>query len=455
MGLSRKLTRVLSFPLARDLIPAPEWVTPWTPPIGTDYPTTFSPTIRGGVGSTNGVWADGGLLVARHDSSTNWKSIRTVSGIADGTKVSCWMTVTGTSNLIGMGLGTSSASVEDWTGSTANGYTLFGHVADIYHNGGSVSGTTGTLAQGDRVRMDVDRVADTVQFYKQTGGTGSYVSMAAALDISGLGTSTLYPFANIYNPDGILTFDFGQGNETPGTGFTAGPTGAILGWTYPTLVDFWLASDTGRMWLNAGNVGVLSPNVTTAGNPIGGWYGVQYARLLSTATSANRPTLAVGGVLFDASGGLKELSCALASAITVPAAFTVCLRIDDVSVRNMLAGYGTSSTTLSCGQSDANDPKQRGAVRILGTTTQADFNAAVRTMVVTYDGAASAHILDADGNWITASVGANTANLTHIIMRSIGANAGVGTMRIMQIHDAEFAENDARDWQYWAENLLP
>lgn len=427
----------------------------WTPPSGTDYPTTFSPTVRGGVGTGFGAWADGGLLVARHDSSSSWKAIRAHSGIADGEKVSCWMTVTGTSNLVGFGLGTASADVESYTGDSANGYTLFGHVADIYYNGGSVSGTTGTLAQNDRVRMDVDRVADTVQFYKQTGGTGSYDSMAAAIDISGLGTGVLYPFANVYNASGILTFDFGQGNETPGTGFTAGPTGAILGWKYPTLVDFWLASDTERMWLNAGDVGALNPNVTTVGNPIGGWYGVQYARLLSTATSANRPTLAASGVLFDASGGLKKLSCALASAITVPAAFTVCLRIDDVSVRNMLAGYGTSETTLSCGQSDSNNPKQRGAVRILGTTTQADFNAAVRTMVVTYDGAASAHILDADGNWITASVGSNTANLTHIIMRSIGANAGVGTMRIMQIHDAEFAENDARDWQYWAENLLP
>ncbi len=401
----------------------------WTPPSGTDYPTTFSPTVRGGVGTGFGAWADGGLLVARHESSSSWKAVRAHSGIADGEKVSCWMTVTGTSNLVGFGLGTASADVESYTGDSANGYTLFGHVADIYYNGGSVSGTTGTLAQNDRVRMDVDRVADTVQFYKQTGGTGSYVSMAAAIDISGLGTGVLYPFANVYNASGILTFDFGQGSETPGSGFTAGPVGEFLPWSY-SMLDAWLHSDTKRMWQQSSDTGVLSPNVTTAGNPIGAWYGITYGYLRSNATASARLEYQTAGVLYDSSGATKYFPASYSRNYNAP--YYAVLRVIDMASRSPAFGAAEAASLSSMRVGFApRDTTTSPRVNSVTVTTTDTAIAADKTVAISYDGT-NYIVVDGDGNVYTGAGGSGTMNTDTLMFRALTATPSVGKIVYMQ-----------------------
>lgn len=425
----------------------------WTPTTNT-HPTAFSVTHRGGYAGANfGIWADGGMRVVRHDATTAWLSIRTISGISAGSSVSCWATVTGTSNAIGIGLGNASVLLSNYAGADANGVTLFGDAADVYSGGASVESTTGTLAQNDRVRMDVNRVANTVRFYKQTGGTGSYVAMCDAVDISGLGSGVIYPVCSAEDANCVVTWDFGHGSESAPSGFIAGPVGPWGGWLLPH-DEIYFGADTTRMWELSTEAGTAAPNVVST-DPVGAWHGVNYARLLSTATSSNRPEKTATGVKFDSSGGLKQINHALAVALTQPQAFTVMLRVDDVSLAAMRAGFGTSSTTLSGGQPTAN-VVQRGLVRSTSTTTTASFAGAVRTIVVTYDGASTANILDADGNWITAAVGTNTANLTHIFLRFAvtAGEAGISTVRVFQVATTGITETEARNWKYWAENNL-
>lgn len=429
---------------------------PWVPPSGTIYPTAFSPTARGGVGTTFGIWADGGLRVVRHESSTTWLGVRTMAGIADGEKVSCWATVTGTAQDVGLGLGNASVDLSTYSGADANGFVLFGHVPDVYHNGASVLTTTGTLAQTDVVRMDVDRVNDTVQWYKQTGGTGSFVSMGAALSIAALGSGVLYPVSNGYRDTSILTWDFGQGGLTPAPGFTAGPTGQWGWWSESAIAslvtDTWLSTDTTRMWELSTQPGVNAPNVINA-DPLGAWYGVQYARLLEQSSGAYRPTYTTGGVRVDATGGTKSMNDPLASTIAASAAFTVLLHTDLISGRAIRAGLGTSAAALFSGVSFGSAGKEVAICRTDATALAATDVRSDSCVVVTYDGT-DAYALDSDGTWALIPDGASTSTITHILLRAASTESTVGDVFAIQILSGAVTETQARNLQWSARNVL-
>lgn len=428
----------------------------WSPPSGTDYPTAFSPTARGGVGTAFGIWANGGLRVVQHESSLQWLGVRTMAGIASGDKVSCWATVTGTAQDIGLGLGNASVDLSTYSGADANGFVLFGHVPDVYHNGGSVLTTTGTLSQNDVVRMDVDRVNNTVQWYKQTGGTGTFVSMGAALSISVLGSGLLYPVSNGYRDTSVLTWDFGQGGLTPASGFTAGPTGQ-WGWWADTAIasamtDTWLASDTTRMWELAASVGAGGPDVVN-NDPLGGWYGILYARLLEQSTAAQRPTYTTSGVRFDATGGTKQMADALAATFNANTPFTVLLNFDLLSGRSIRAGLGTSATTLNSGVSWGPGGKEIVTTRATATTLAATDVRNDACIVLTYDGT-KAYALDSDGTWGEVTVGASTGTITHLILRAVNTESTNATVYAYQILSGAVDEAQARNLQWSARNVL-
>lgn len=429
---------------------------PWSPPESGIWATAFSPTARGGVGTTFGIWADGGLRVVKHDATTSWLGVRTMSGFASGEKVSCWATVTGTAQEIGLGLGNASVDLNTYSGADANGFVLFGHVPDVYHNGGSVLTTTGTLATGDRVRMDVDRVNNTVQWYKQTGGTGSYVSMGAALDISALGSGVLYPVSNGYRSTSELTWDFGQGSETPATGFIAGLLGDWGWWNDSDIVsamtETWLGSDTTRMWETSSAPGVSAPNVVN-NDPVGGWYGILYQRLALQSGAGSRPTYTAGGMRFDATGGTKQMAATLASTIAAGAPFTVILRHTLVSGRSIRSGLATSSSVIFSGVSWGSGGKEVASCR---STTTPLAAADVRTdacIVVTYDGT-TAHALDSDGTWSTITAGTATTTITHILMRAVNTESTVDDLKVLQILGDDVTETQARNLQWSARNVL-
>lgn len=429
------------------------WLAPATP----THATAFSPTARGGVGTTFGIWADGGLRVVRHESLLQWLGVRTMAGIASGDKVSCWATVTGTAQDIGLGLGNASVDLSTYSGADANGFVLFGHVPDVYHNGGSVLTTTGTLSQNDVVRMDVDRVNDTVQWYKQTGGTGSFVSMGAALSISVLGSGLLYPVSNGYRDTSILTWDFGQGGLTPASGFTAGPTGQ-WGWWADTAIasamtDTWLATDTTRMWELNTQPGTAAPNVVN-NDPVGAWYGVQYARVLLQATAGQRPTYTTAGMVLDASGGNKVMSVTLPSSLAQTDPFTVLICGSLTAGKPIRTGRGTANNNVVAGAFSASGINKEHAI-VRGTTTAlaADAIRADTCIVVTFDGT-NAYALDSDGTWTTLNIGTGTGLLTHDNLRALTAESTVGTVTVRQSLSGAVTEDQARNLQWSARNVL-
>jgi hypothetical protein len=181
---------------------------------------------------------------------------------------------------------------------------------------------------------------------------------------------------------------------------------------------------------------------------------VNYARLLSTSTSSNRPEKTANGVKFNATGGLKQLNHALSVALSQPQAFSVMIRVDDASVKAIRAGFAPSDSFLSSGQTVGTGTAQAGRIRAVDTNATAAFAGAVRTFVITCDGASNGYMLDADGNWSAATVGSGVANWTHIILRAIATDAGIGTVRVMQIATDAITETEARNWQYWAVNNL-
>lgn len=427
----------------------------WTPPTDT-YPTAFSPTARGGVGTEFGVYADGGMRVVRHDATTAWLSIRTISGIASGSRVSCWATVTGTSNAIGIGLGNSSVLLSNYAGADANGVTLFGDTADVYSGGASVEATTGTLAQNDRVRMDVNRVDNTVRFYLQSGGSGAYVALCDEVDISGLGSGILYPVCSTEDANCVVTWDFGHGSETAPSGFTAGPRGNWGWWNDPAIVaamtETWLASDTTRMWELAASVGAGNPDVVN-NDPLGGWYGILYARLLEQSTAGQRPTYTTAGVRFNATGGTKQMADALASTFNANTPFTVLLNFDLLSGRSIRAGLGTSATALNSGVSWATGGKEVVTTRATGTSLATADVRNDACIVLTYDGT-KAYALDSDGTWSEVLVGPSTGTITHLILRAVTSEATDATVYAMQILSGAVNEDQAKNLQWSARNVL-
>ena len=428
----------------------------WSPPSGTDYPTAFSPTARGGVGTAFGIWANGGLRVVQHESSLQWLGVRTMAGIASGDKVSCWATVTGTAQDIGLGLGNASVDLSTYSGADANGFVLFGHVPDVYHNGGSVLTTTGTLSQNDVVRMDVDRVNNTVQWYKQTGGTGTFVSMGAALSISVLGSGLLYPVSNGYRDTSVLTWDFGQGGLTPASGFTAGPTGQ-WGWWADTAIasamnDTWLASDTTRMWELSTQPGTADPNVVNS-DPVGAWYGVMYQRLALQSGAGSRPTYTAGGMRFDATGGTKSMNDPLSATIAASDPFTVLLHTKLVAGKSIRAGLGTSASALLSGVSFGAATFEVASIRSIGTALAATAIRDDSCIVVTYDGT-DAYALDSDGIWSEIQEGVSTSTITHILLRAATSESTVGDVFALQILSGAVTETQAKNLQWSARNVL-
>lgn len=421
----------------------------WTPPSGTDYPTAFSPTARGGVGTTFGIWADAGLLRTNHDATLAWCGVRAMSGIADGTKVAFQITVEGSTSEQGIGLGNASADLNTYTGADANGLVYFGHTGSIYYNGSEVQ-VLQTYAAGDVIVGEVDRVADTIRFKKN----GTYVG--TAYDISALGTGTLYPIDNQYRDTGSNTYDFGQTEFSITDGFTRGPLGSYGWWNDAAVVaamaDTWLASDTTRMWEVSTAPGVTAPNVV-ANDPVGAWYGVMYQRLALQSGAGSRPTYTAGGMRFDATGGTKQMEATLASTIAADAPFTVILRHALTSGRSIRSGLATSlSVMFSCvlwGYAGKEVAQCRStATALAATDVRSDA-----CLVVTYDGT-NAYALDSDGNWAQITVGSATTTITHIVMRAVNTESTVDDLKVLQILSAAVTETQARDLQWSARNVL-
>lgn len=427
----------------------------WLPPADGIWPTAFSPTARGGVGTTFGIWADAGLLRTNHDATLSWCGVRTMSGISSGQKISCTCLIEGSTAEQGMGIINSAGTLASWAGSDANGFVLFFHVDEVYHNGGSIASLTGVTI-GDRVRMDIDFDAATMQFYKQSGGSGAFVSMGSAISISALGAGPWYPVSNLYNANGQQTWDFGQTAFAVESGFTRGPVGDWGWWNDSAIVsamtETWLASDTTRMWELSTSVGTLSPDVVN-NDPVGGWYGILYARLLDQATAGQRPTYTTGGMRFDATGGTKQMADALAATVAQTAPFTVLVHQTLTSGKSIRAGYGTSATAVVSGLTYFTPDNEYSIVRGSGYKLPA---AAVRSdacIVVTYDGT-KAYALDSDGNWVRVNVGSGTTAFSHIVARATVDVSTVADLFAFQVIAGAVDETQARNLQWSARNVL-
>lgn len=431
------------------LNPLAAGASPWVPPSGTIYPTAFSPTARGGVGTTFGIWADAGLLRTNHDATLSWCGVRTMAGIADGEKIAYQVTVGGSTTDTGIGLGNASALLNTYTGEDTNGLVYFASTGSIFYGGGEVK-VLQTYAPGDVITVEVDRVADTVRFKKN----GTYVG--TAYDISALGTGTLYPIDNQYRDTGSNTYDFGQTEFSITDGFTRGPLGSYGWWNDAAVVaamaDTWLASDTTRMWELSTAPGVTAPNVV-ANDPVGAWYGVMYQRLALQSGAGSRPTYTAGGMRFDATGGTKQMSATLASTIAAGAPFTVILRHALTSGRSIRSGLATSSSVIFSGVSWGSAGKEVAQCRSTTTALAATDVRSDACLVVTYDGT-SAYALDSDGNWAQITVGSATTTITHIVMRAVNTESTVDDLKVLQIVGAAVTETQARNLQWSARNVL-
>lgn len=424
-------------------------VTPWTPPATGIWPTAFSPTLRGNVGSAFGIWADNGLLTVKHDASLSWCGVRTMAGIADGTKITFKVTIQGSTSEQGIGLGNTSADLNSYSGADANGLVYFGHTGSIYYNGSEVQ-TLATFAAGDVIIGEVDRVADTIRFKKN----GTYVG--AAYGIGALGTGTLYPIANQYRSTGQQTWDFGQTEFAITSGFTRGPLGDYGWWNDSSVVssmnETWLASDTTRMWELSTAPGVTAPNVV-ANDPVGGWYGILYNQLALQSVAGSRPTYTASGMRFDATGGTKQISATLAPTIAAGAPFTVILRHALTSGRSIRSGLATSLTVIFSGVLWGYAGKEVAQCRTTATALAATDVRSDACLVVTYDGT-NAYALDSDGNWAQITVGSATTTITHIVMRAVNTESTVDDLKVLQILSAAVTETQARDLQWSARNVL-
>lgn len=428
-------------PFARVLASVPGW----SAPTGTDYPSRFSATLRGGLSSSAyiaGTYADGGLLTVKTAETNNWKSVRNPATISSGQKFSFQYTIQGSTKTSGVAIGNASATLESYTGSTANGYTFFHHVNQWYTNGSDVQ-TLAAVNIGSTYRVDIDRSGSgTVRIYDVTGGDW----LGAALDISALGSGVWYVQGDTYSTTDQLAFDFGQTSFTVPSGFSRGPVG---GWDVQSLSGQKLQlvpNDLTRLWkLNSDSTSV----VTTAGDPVGYWLSRDMALNLNQGTAASRPEYTAAGIRFENSGGLKDVRNTYVRDLTLP--FTAALLLKDVTGTGIIFA---SAAATGNGISPATTTKQRVGVRGTLTNLGADAAGAERFCLVTYDGT-DAFALDADGTWSQIGVGATTGNSAVALMTAPPTSVTDCVVAGAILLEDSVTETEARNIKWWMEQNAP
>lgn len=203
--MSRKLTRALSMPLSRPLIPDPCFVAASAPPPAT-Y-ATWDPTFTNArVGFSNG------NLRASLLESANWSGFGSTGVILPGEK-KCFGIIVSTNGNTMIGFGNASAETTDnyFLGFTANAVGFF-HPGQVYWNG---SGSTHLPAWNNTnfVLLAVNRVDNEVTLYKD-GAPSATIALPAV-------TGDLIPMASLEGSAGRYI----DGYFDPDTFPYAAPTG--------------------------------------------------------------------------------------------------------------------------------------------------------------------------------------------------------------------------------------
>jgi hypothetical protein len=165
----------------------------------------------------DGTLSNGNLTVA-YGNATNRRGITATMGMVTG-KFYWEVTVTASSaNPCNANLGISNTT-DNWSGNstgiglyvgyTANGWSYYANDGTKYNNGsGDAYGATFTTNDVIGVAFDAD--TRTLTFYKQTGGTGSFVSQGVAY--TGLAAGTYFPAISDGGGGSTITMaiNFGQ-----------------------------------------------------------------------------------------------------------------------------------------------------------------------------------------------------------------------------------------------------
>jgi len=406
--------------------------------------------------STFGIWADGGMRTVKHDSSVNWIGIRAMSGIADGEEYEWKVTIGGTDGTQGIAIGNASADLSSYVGNNTNGFVYFGHVGELYHNGSSIA-TLSTFAAGDVIHVSVSRVTDQAWFRKQTGGTGSFTTYGP-YDISALGAGTWYPIHALYNTNGQATYDFGQSEFTSQSGFDRGPIGPWGPWniTTGTVIGTYSHDDTTRMWRTSTAVGTLSPDVTAAGDPVGGWHDWEYRQAITQSTAANRLEYQTTGIVCNSTSVFKQLRGPFSR--NYDAACWHGYKSKTVTGTQVKSGFFDNATPTVQRTGFTNSATNVQTVNIRTAVTASTVSAVGSDIsgVFVFDGTSAFMICD-DGSKVVCAVGTGTINTDNINFRGEIPSSGTREeiRQIMVYGTGALSETEAKNLQYWMDTAFP
>lgn len=176
--------------------------------------TTFDPSNKG-----TGLSLSGGNLTATV-TTNSWYLARTITSHASGKYYAEFTVVTGSggANAIGVGLGTSSANLNDYLGSDANAVSYYGGDGAVYFNGSAFNtfGTYGNAAVvGEAMDVSNGRLCYTIDgTHWQNDNTNLTCPTLGtnAINISTFSPSTLYMYVSLNKANAgnaVITGNFG------------------------------------------------------------------------------------------------------------------------------------------------------------------------------------------------------------------------------------------------------
>jgi hypothetical protein len=167
---------------------------------------SLAATWDSGHSSTDYTLSNGNLTATRSTVGSGWALVRASPTKANGTIL---ITINslgtgGAGSYVGFGLGDETANL----GASPSGHSIgYAQGGGIAFAGANVDATAGSYAAGDVIKMV--KSGANVSFFKQTGGTGSFVQQGATIDTSspdyGLGTvlaGAVYPAVSNHNSSG-------------------------------------------------------------------------------------------------------------------------------------------------------------------------------------------------------------------------------------------------------------
>lgn len=221
--------------------------------------------------------------------------------------------------------------------------------------------------------------------------------------------------------------------------------------TIPSLVDYFIWSDTSRLRQNSDGTGL----VTAVNDPVGWWRGQRDVLTMTQATTGNKPSYASDGIAFIGDGvSNKKMVCPLSMNEASP--FSVLLASTNV----LGASDGNGTLEMSQGVSFVHALSVaigwNARIRMPAVPTQLDAAAAAgkKSAQMSYDGASAVGRGPGTGYADTAlAIGAAAGTIAQVIIAGVVSAAHPTKIRGFAFFSGPTTAADRDNLQAWAATL--